>query len=149
MGWVVLLPTVALWWLVAKKINPRRPMLAMVVQVTTMVLAWVAGCGLAFTFVGRFIASAVSAFGGFLASITGEAGVRPGIIIAVTLVTLGIAVIDVAQDRRADGGAQFSAFVMPTLLALAVGGTLGATGGSAVQQVTTHVSTLVAQIGGS
>lgn len=149
MGWIVLLPTAAVWWVVNKKVNPRRPGLATAVSVITMVLAWVAGCGLAYTFLGRFIAAGLSWLGSGIASITGEPGFRAGFVIAVTLITLLIAVIDVAQDRRADGSAQFSAFFMPTLLALVIGGSLGATGGSAVQQVTTNVSTLMAQIGGS
>ncbi|TYK45123.1 hypothetical protein [Actinomadura decatromicini] len=150
MGWVVLLPTAAVWWVINRKVSPKRPGLATMVSIATMALAWIAGCGLAYTFAGRWIATIVSSWaGGGLARITGEPGIRAGFVIAVTLLAVLIAVVDIAQDRRADGGAQFSAFFMPTLLALVVGGTLGETGGGAVQSVTSQVAMLVSQIGGA
>lgn len=148
MGWVVLLPTAAVWWVVNKKVNPHGRS-ASIVSIITMLLAAIAGCGLAYTFAGRWIAAFVSWVGRFLASLTGEAGIASGVAIAVTLLVLLIAVADIAYDKRADKGAQMSAFLMPTLLALVIGGSLGATGGGAVQEVTTNVATFVSQIGGA
>lgn len=148
MGWVVLLPTAAVWWVVNKKVNPRGRG-ASAVSVITMLLAAIAGCGLAYTFAGRWIATLVGWAGRMLANLTGEAGIAAGVAIAVTLFLLLFAVADIAYDKRADRGAQFSAFLMPTMLALVAGGTLGATGGDAVSQVTANVSTFFAQIGGA
>lgn len=148
MGWVVLLPTAAVWWVVNRKVNPHGRG-ASAVSVITMLLAAIAGCGLAYTFAGRWIAAAVAWLGRFLANMTGEAGIASGIAIAVTLLVLLIAVADIAYDKKADRGAQMSAFFMPTLLALVIGGSLGATGGGAVQEVTTNVSTFMGQIGGA
>lgn len=149
MGWVVLLPTAAVWWVVNRKVNPRGGRGASAVSIITMLLAATAGCGLAYTFAGRWIAAFVSWVGRFLADMTGEAGIAAGVAIAATLLVLLIAVADIAYDKRADKGAQFSAFLMPTLLALVIGGSLGATGGGAVQEVTTNVSTFMGQIGGA
>lgn len=148
MGWIVLLPTAAVWWVVNKKVNPRGRS-ATAVSIITMLLAAIAGCGLAYTFAGRWIAAAVAWVGRFLANLTGEAAIATGLAIAVTLLVLLIAVADIAYDKRADRGAQMSAFLMPTLLALVIGGSLGATGGGAVQEVTTNVSTFMSEIGGA
>jgi hypothetical protein len=148
MGWVVLLPTAAVWWVVNKRVNPHGKG-ASAVSVIAMLLAAVAGCGLAYTFAGRWLAAGVAWFGRFLANLTGEAGIASGIAIAVTLLVVFIAVADIAYDKKADRGAQMSAFLMPTLLALVIGGSLGATGGGAVQEVTANVSTFMSQIGGA
>lgn len=148
MGWVVLLPTAAVWWVVNKKVNPRGRA-ASAVSIITMLLAAIAGCGLAYTFAGRWLAAGVAWSGRVLADITGEPGITSGIAIAVTLLVLLMAVADVAYDKRADNGAQISAFLMPTLLALVIGGSLGATGGDAVQQVTSNVAAFMGQIGGA
>lgn len=148
MGWVVLLPTAVVWWVVNKRVNPHGRG-ASAVSVITMLLAAIAGCGLAYTFAGRWIAAAIGWFGNLLANLTGEAGIAAGFAIAVTLFTLLVAVADIAYDKKADRGAQFAAFFMPTLLALVIGGSLGATGGGAVQEVTTNVSTFMSQIGGA
>lgn len=148
MGWVVLLPTAAVWWVVNKKVNPRGRS-ASAVSIITMLLAATAGCGLAYTFAGRWIAAFVAWVGRFLANLTGEAGIASGVAIAVTLLVLLVAVADIAYDKRADKGAQFSAFLMPTLVALVIGGSLGATGGGAVQEVTNNVASFMSQIGGA
>jgi lysylphosphatidylglycerol synthetase-like protein (DUF2156 family) len=148
MGWVVLLPTAAVWWVVHKKVNPRGRG-ASSVSILTMLLAAVAGCGLAYTFAGRWVAAFVAWVGQVLANITGESGIASGAAVAVTLLVFLFAVADIAYDRRADRGAQFSAFLMPTLLALVIGGSLGETGGGAVQEVTTNVAAFMSQIGGA
>ena len=148
MGWVVLLPTAVVWWVVNKRVNPNGRG-AKAVSILTMVLAAIAGCGLAYTFAGRWIAAGIDWFGHLLANLTGEASIAAGFAIAVTLFALLVAVADIAYDKKADRGAQFAAFVMPTLLALVIGGSLGQTGGGAVQEVTTNVSSFMSQIGGA
>ena len=148
MGWVVLLPTAAVWWVVNKKVNPHGKS-ASAVSILTMLLAAVAGCGLAYTFAGRWIATVIAWFGRLLANLTGEASIATGLAIAVTLFALLAAVADIAYDKKADRGAQFAAFVMPTLVALVIGGSLGQTGGGAVHEVTTNVSSFMGQIGGA
>lgn len=148
MGWVVLLPTAAVWWVVNKKVNPHGKS-ASAVSILTMLLAAVAGCGLAYTFAGRWIATGIAWAGRILANLTGEASIATGLAIAVTLFALLVAVADIAYDKKADRGAQFAAFMMPTLVALVIGGSLGATGGGAVHEVTTNVSSFMGQIGGA
>lgn len=148
MGWVVLLPTCAVWWVVNKKVNPRGRG-ASTVSIVTMILAAIAGCGLAYTFVGRWVATAVAWVGRMLANLTGETGIAAGVAIAITIGLLLFAAADIAYDKRADKGAQFSAFLMPTMLALVAGGTLGATGGDAVSQITANVSAFFTQMGGA
>lgn len=147
MGWLVLLSTSAVWWVTNKKVNPRRG--AHIVSIITMLLAAIAGCGLAFTVLGRWLATVVSWAGRTLASIFGEPGIASGFAIGLTLLVLLFAVADIAYDRVADKGAQFAAFFTPTLLALVIGGSLGSTGGAAVESVTSQVASFMTQLGGS
>jgi hypothetical protein len=147
MGWVVLLPTAAVWFVVSKGGRLRRG--AAAVSVAVMLLAAIAGCGFAYTFAGRWFAELVAWIGRILANITGEAGIASGIAVALTLLLMLTAVADIACDRRADRAAQVSAFLMPVALALVAGGSLGASGGTAVESVTSQVSAFMSQIGGA
>lgn len=148
MGWVVLLPTAVVWWVVHKRVNPRGKG-GTAVSVITMLLAAIAGCGFVYTFGARWVATGIAWFGKILASTTGEAGIATGFAIAVSLFALLVAVADIAYDKKADRGAQFAAFMMPTLLALVAGGQLGATGGDAVAQVAANVQAFFTQMGGA
>lgn len=147
MGWVVLLPTAAVWFVVSKRVRLRRG--AAAVSVAVMLLAAIAGCGFAYTFAGRWFAELVAWVGRILANITGEGGIAGGIAVGFTLLLALTAVADIACDRRADRAAQVSAFLMPVALMLVVGGSLGDSGGAAVESVTSQVSAFFTQIGGA
>jgi hypothetical protein len=147
MGWLVLLPALGLLYVINKKVNPRgRGRDA--VAVITMVVAAVAGCGLAATFLGRLFAALIGWVGSMLSNMTGEAGFATGLAIAIGILLVGIAVADIAFDRAADSGAQMSAVLFPTVVALVIGGTMGATGGDAVNAVQTEVASFLTQLGG-
>lgn len=147
MGWLVLLPSLALLIVINKRINPRgRGRDA--VSILTMTVAFIAGCGLAATFLGHLFAGLISGLGNVLADMTGEAAFKSGLALAIAFLLIGIAVGDIWFDRRADSGAQMSAVLLPTILALVVGGAMGATGGEAVQAVQMQMASLFTQLGG-
>lgn len=140
-GWGLLIPALAVLYVFNKRVNPRKGQNA--VAIATMVIATVAGCGLAYTFLGEWIAALI----GLPASWFGNQ-VGVGITVGVTLLALLIAVADIAFDKRADKAAQFAAVLMPTLLLLVAGGVMGQTGGNAVRTVHSEMSSVMAQIGG-
>lgn len=145
MGWVVLLPALALLHVFNKRVNPRKGQNA--VSVITMGLAIVAGCGLAYTFAGQWIAGFVSWVGSLLSNLSGQ-NVALGVSIGITLLLVGIAVADIAFDKRADKGAQIAAVLFPTLVALVIGGSMGKTGGDAIKTVNTQMASFVTKAGG-
>lgn len=154
MGWIVLLPTLAVLYVVNKrikgrvklprKLSRRQQILDNIVNVTVVMLAAFAGCGLTVTFLGGWIAACVGIPGAIFGSTIGMA-----FAIAVTLVLCGTAVADILADKSADSGAQVAAFLAPTLLALVIGGVMGHTGRDAVHTVNTEMASIVTQIGGS
>lgn len=147
MGWLVLLPAAGLLFVINKRVNPRGKGRD-TVAVLTMLVAAIAGCGLAATFLGRLFAALITWVGSMLSNITGEGGFATGLAIAVGILLVGIAVADIAFDRQADSGAQMAAILFPTVLALVVGGTMGATGGDAVQAVQAEMASFITQLGG-
>lgn len=142
MGWLVALPTLAALYVINKRVNPRNRG-RIIVAVITMLVAAAAGCGLAYTFAGDWTAGAISWVGGFFHNNDTAAGLN----IALVVLFGGIAVADIAFDRTADKGAQFAAIIMPTLLALVIGGSLGKTGGDAVKATRDHMATMYSQLG--
>lgn len=153
-GWVVFLPVVVLLSIWNKRIvkggggrggGRSRDIIA----VTTLVLAGIAGCGLAFTFLGRWYAAFVSWAASGLASISGQAGLDTAIPITLALGLLATVVFDVARDRVADKGAQYAAMLLPTTVLLIVGGLMHQTGGGAVRTVTGQVASLMMRLGAS
>lgn len=141
-GWIVALPALAVLYVINKRIKGKLNKGRDTVAVITMLVAVIVGCGLAFTFVGKLLAGFVSGCGHLLNSMTGE-NIGIAVPIALTLVWAGIAIADIAVDRQADKGAQWAAALMPTLLALVIGGTMGVSGSSAVSQVNTRVASFV------
>lgn len=146
MGWIVLLPAWAALFVISKRVNPRRG--ANVVSILTMVVAFAAGLGLAYTFLGRWFAAVVGWVGATASNISGE-DLSRGVPVALTLLVLLIAVADIAYDKKADKGALVSAMLLPTLLMLVVGGALGETGGDAVRTSYAQLATMMNQLGGS
>lgn len=145
MGWLVALPTLAALYVINKRVNPRNRG-RVVVAVITMLVSFGAGCGLAYTFAGQWIATFVSWVGTALGHFAGN-GAAQGVSIALTVLLVGVAVADIAFDRTADRGAQFAAIIVPTLLLLVVGGALHKTGGDAVKTTQTQLSVLWSQMG--
>lgn len=150
MGLVVALPALAVLFVLNKRIKgkPKGRQGKAAVAVFTLVIAFAVGCGIAYSFLGRWGASALSWVAGLLASFAG-AGVENAVPLALTVLAILWATGDVLYDRTADKGAQFAVIVLPTLLALVVGGQLGASGGNAVSVFFTQAHSIVSQLGGA
>jgi tellurite resistance protein TehA-like permease len=145
MGFVVALPALAaLWVLMSRKLKKLKSKKGFPVLIMAVALA--AGVGLCFTFVGSGIAAGVALLVKLASSFT-SADLSWAGPLAITLLFLGWAIGDIASDRKADKGAVFSALILPTLLVLVVGGSLGAVGGNAVQETFTQLQALVAHLG--
>lgn len=142
MGWLVALPTLALLYLFNKKVNPRGKGQT-AVSVLTMLIAFCAGCGLAYTFIGNWFAALVA----LVQKISGDGNVQLGIALGVAVLLVGTAVFDIAFDRVADMPAQMAALLMPTVLLLVIGGSLGQTGGAAVETTKVQLSTVWSGMG--
>jgi hypothetical protein len=145
MGWLVALPCLAVLFVLNKKGGGfRKPQLRTAVQILKMLAAAGAGCGFVITFVGAWTAGGISSFEGLF----NDWHVALGISVALVIVAGGIALLDIAADRVADRPAQYMAMLLPTLLALVVGGSLGKTGGDAVHEARNRLSSVVMTIGG-
>jgi hypothetical protein len=165
MGWLVFLPAWVALWVVNKRVNPKGGgggggkgapaaggggfKVRDIVAVITMLLAFVAGCGLAFTFVGSGLAWVVTKGSAAAASSVHQPGIAWGVPIALTIAAIGIAAADIAFDRKADKGAQYAAMLMPTFLALIVAGSIGVTGGNAVHSVYDQARAYITSMGAS
>jgi hypothetical protein len=147
MGWLVMLPAAALLWVINKRVNFGGKGKD-AVAVITMAVAFIVGCGLADTFLGRLFAGLISGTGSILSNVTGEAGFTTGIAIATAIALVGVAFADIACDREADSGAQLAAILFPTVVYLVVGGTMGHTGGEAVEAVNTQMAQIFSGLGG-
>lgn len=119
-----------------------------IVAMLTLLVAFAVGCGLAYSFVGRWFAAFVTWLSRGLSALTDQPLTAP-IALALTVLALLWATADVLYDRKADKGAQVAVILLPTLLALMVGGALGASGGNAVQVSFDQMFHLVGQMGGS
>lgn len=149
MGWAVLLPGLAALFVFNKKVNPKRRGQNLV-AILTVAIAVIAGCGLALTFGGQWVAGIVGWIGSMLASLTGVGHwMEVGVSIAVTGLMVLWVWADVSFDKTADKGAQFAALVMPTLVFLVAGGLMGQKGGAAVETVTSQVASFMVQLGGN
>lgn len=140
-GFAVMLPALALRWVINKRVNPRGKG-AMAVSIIVMAVSVIAGLGMAYTFLGDLIAWGIGWGEHF------SPALKVGLPLALTIAAAGVAVADIAFDRRADNGAQMSAIIAPTLLLLVVAGSIGHAGGSAVHNSYQQVRTQVAKIGG-
>ena len=150
MGLVVALPALAVLFVLNKRIKgkPKGKQAKAAVAIGTLVIAFAVGCGIAYSFLGRWGASALSWSAGLLAGFAGS-GVEHAVPLALTVLAILWATGDVLYDRKADKGAQVAVIVLPTLLALVVGGQLGTSGGNAVEAFFAQAHTLVSQLGGA
>ena len=140
-GFAVMLPALALLWVINKRGNVRGKTQT-AINIIKMVLAFLAGCGMVYTFLGSWLASVV----GWVSHMS--PGLQIGVPLALVFIAGGAAILDIACDKQADKGAQFCAIIAPTLLALVVAGSLGHTGGSAVHTTYQQVHTQLAKMGG-
>lgn len=141
-GLAVMLPALALRWVINKRVNMSGKG-AGVVSVIVMIVSVIAGLGMAFTFLGDILASAINWVSG------ADNALKIGIPLAVTIAAVGVAIADIAFDRRADNGAQYAAILAPTMLFLVVAGSLGHTGGGAVHDGYKEVRAAVVKMGGN
>jgi hypothetical protein len=146
MGFIIVLPGLAVLWLLNKKIKPKGKVKKWF-NVATMATALVVGVGLAYTILGRWVADVVGWISSLLSHLTGI-DLAVAVALALTLAMAGWAYADIAHDRKADKGAQFAAILAPTLLLLVIGGALHSSGGGAVQTAETHLQALMAHLGG-
>lgn len=140
-GFALALPALGLLCVINRRLKVKGKMLKTLVALVTMVTAFAVGCGIAFTFVGQWIARFVS----WLQSVTGLGQGLAGFLIVVAV---GVALADVLSDRKADKGAQAAAVLVPTLLLLVAGGFLGDTGGGAVSSSYDQFNAITASIVG-
>lgn len=146
-GWVVLLPALALWRVVNKRANPKGKAKKNV-SVLVMVIAAAAGVGLAYTVLGEWLGALIGWMGSSLENVTHSPEARIGVAVALVVLAVGTAVLDIAFDRNADRPAQYAALFMPTLLLLVIGGSMGKSGGDAVHASYGKLASIVHQIGG-
>jgi hypothetical protein len=149
MGLLVAIPAAALLWVINKRLKGRgrNRWLKDCIALITLTIAMAVGAGLAYSFVGRWAATALIWTTGFAGNLAGVS-LSKAVPLAFALIGVVWVVCDVAFDRVADKGAQAWTIVLPTLLALMVGGRMGATGGGAVQVFFDHAHSVVSQIGG-
>jgi uncharacterized membrane protein len=150
MGLIVALPAMAVLFVLNKRFKGKQKgkQRKATVAIFTLVVAFAVGCGIAFSFLGRWFAAFVTWLSHLLSSLTNQHLTGP-LTLALTVLALLWATADVMYDRKADKGAQFAVILLPTLLALVVGGQLGASGGNAVQTTFDQMFHLVGQMGGS
>lgn len=146
MGWIVALVALAVLIPLNKRYKGKQKNKQVKTGVTLFILAtaFTVGCGFAFTIIGRWFAAALMwVFEVFPAEATAALPV------AVTVLVLLSASADVLYDRKADKTALGCFIVLPILLYLVVGGSLGVQGGDIVQQVNVQVAQWVRTTGGA
>jgi formate hydrogenlyase subunit 3/multisubunit Na+/H+ antiporter MnhD subunit len=144
MGFIVALPALAALWMFNKKFKKAKSKKWF--SYLVMLIAGCVGVGLVFTFVGAWTAGGVSWGAGMLSKLTGV-NLDVAVSLALTLAMLLWAIGDIAYDKKADKGAQFAVIILPTLLALVVGGALGHTGGDAVHSTYNQLQALMSRMG--
>lgn len=140
MGWIVLLPSLAVWRVLSKRIKLKGKG-KKGVNVAVMVTAFVAGCGLSLTWLaGVFV---------WPFSLLPSGGVRIGLSAAAVILAVGVMIGDIAGDKQADRPAQWAAFLAPTFLMLLAGGVVGAAAGDVRAEVIGQVGQFFSQLGDS
>lgn len=140
-GFAVMLPALALLWVVNKRANPGGKGKT-VVNIIKMLLAGAAGCGMVYTFLGSAVAVVIGWVSGM------SPALKIGIPLALVIIAAGVAICDIAFDRQADKGAQTAAVLAPTLLALVIAGSLGHSGRTAVHDTYQQLHAQVTKMGG-
>lgn len=140
-GFAVMLPALALLWVANGRANPKGKGQT-AVNVIKMLLAAAAGCGMVYTFLGTWLAAIV----GWISSMS--PALKVGVPLALVIIAAGIAILDIAFDKRADKGAQMAAMMAPTLLALVIAGSLGLSGKNAVHDTYQQLHSQVVKMGG-
>ena len=142
-GFSLILPAVALQWLIRKRVNPKKSGAKTFKALLMTATCLIGGLGVAYSFVGDLLASCVHWITGM------SSALAIGVPFALVIVTAGVVAADVANDRNADKGAQIAAWLAPTMLVLVIAGTIGATGGDIARGSYTTVHHIVVQLSGS
>lgn len=142
-GLALVLPALALRWVLNTRINPKKPNAKMVKAFLMTATCLICGLGIAYSFVGDFISWGVHAIAGM------NTALAVGIPLALVIVTAGVVIADITHDRNADKGAQTAAMLAPTMLALVVAGSIGASTHSAVKSSYDVVHTQIAHMSGT
>lgn len=125
-GLALVLPGLALRWVLNKRFNPKGNGKKHV-AIAVVAVCLIVGLGIAYSFVGDWLAAAIRGLAGTSSALT------VGVPLACVIATAGVVIGDVMYDRTADKGAQFAAMLAPTMLVLVIAGTVGASGGNAVR----------------
>jgi hypothetical protein len=160
MGWIILLPSLAVWRILSKRVNVgggggatvggrgarggggggggARGKLRSILNVVVMLTAAVAGFGLALTWVAGWLVKPFS-WGGH--------NLQVALAAAVIILAVGTALVDIGVDRQADKPAQWAAFLAPTFVLLLAGGFVGATGDQVSDFVVANVGAWFQNLG--
>jgi uncharacterized membrane protein (DUF485 family) len=151
LGIVVALPATALLLVLNKKFKgkPKNKQFKMSISLAILLVAFVLGCGLAYCVLGHWIAAIISFGAGLLAAVLHQQEITSAVPFALALLAIGWATADVAFDRKADKGAQVSLIILPVLVCLMIGGSLGASGSNAVSVTFDRAFQLIGQMGGA
>lgn len=140
MGWIVLGGGWAIWYSIGKRIKPKGQAPKKGVNISVLLAAFVAGCGLALTWLGARIA--------WLVALIPDRDVEIAVCAVLAIVTLIAFVGDMAFDKKADKPAQYSAFLAPTILLLIAGSFMGVSGADIVNGVIDLVGPSLKELGG-
>lgn len=126
-GLALILPGFALRWVMTKRWNPKKPNAKVVKAIVMTLTCLIIGLGIAYSFLGDWIAWGIHTICGM------NGALAIGVPLACVILTAGVVFFDVTHDRTADKGAQTAAMLAPTMLALVVAGTIGASTHHAVK----------------
>jgi cytochrome c oxidase subunit IV len=142
-GLALVLPALALRWVLNTRVNPKKPNAKMVKSILMTITCLICGLGIAYSLIGDMISWSIHA-------ITGMNGALAiGIPLTLVIVTAGVVIADVTHDKNADRGAQMAAMLAPTMLALVIAGSIGASTHSAVQSSYDVVHAQIAHMSGT
>jgi energy-converting hydrogenase Eha subunit A len=151
LGIVVALPATALLLVLNKKFKgkPKNKHFKISISLAILLVSFVLGCGIAYCFLGHWIAAILSFLAGILSAIFHQHEIAVAVPFALAILAIGWATADIAFDRKADKGAQISLIILPVLLCLMIGGQFGASGSNAVSVTFDQAFHLIGQMGGA
>lgn len=141
-GLALILPGLALRWVLTKRVNPKKPNAKIAKAFIMTGTCLVIGLGIAYSFLGDWIAWAIHSVAGMSSALT------IGIPLACVIATVGVVFADVTHDKTADKGAQTAAMLAPTMLALVVAGSIHASTHQAVKGSYDTVHNEIVKLGG-
>jgi hypothetical protein len=141
-GLALVLPALALRWVLNTRVNPKKPGMKVAKSIVMTLTCLICGLGIAYSFVGDLIAWGIHAVSGM------SDALAIGIPLMCVIVTAGVVIADITHDKNADRGAQTAAMLAPTMLALVIAGSIGASTHQAVKGSYDTVHNAVVKMGG-